>query len=165
MRNVRRCISLTLAGWPLPLCSNLVSCRGRDNTSQGGSISTPQYSAPLSQTQRECTCLEVRLWHKACREPDVSEARFRIDASASIHWYLTKTRYDLNRKRKYAWSSLPCLNMILMSKKKVMRRGCCVNECERGHEIATATYYSGNILLKQVSLHNLWLNIQLGVFF
>lgn len=66
-----------------------MSCTGRDNTSQCGSISsTRHYSAPLSQTQRECTCLEVQ--QKACREPDVSEACCGIDAFATINFYPTK---------------------------------------------------------------------------
>lgn len=77
--NGHRCVNLTLAGWPILLCWNLVSCSGRDNTSRRGSISsTLQYSALLSPTQRECTCLEVWLWHKACREPDVSEANIEL---------------------------------------------------------------------------------------
>lgn len=115
MLNGHRCVGLTLAGWPLPLCLNLMSCRGRDNTSQCGSISsTRQYSAPLSQTQRECTCLEVRLWHKACREPDVSEACCGIDASTSTHLYPTKKKPNTNgyKCENYACESLLCKNTI-----------------------------------------------------
>lgn len=121
--NGHRCVSLTLAGWPILLSWNLMSCRGRDNTSCGGSIfSTLQYSVLLSQTQRECTCLEVWLWHKACREPDVSEANAELMLPLCFFHTckkISRKPIDFNLKTHYAsLLSFPLKQTLVVQKSK-----------------------------------------------